>query len=92
MSTALSLAPRLDLSAAKDLHAAVLARRGGDLQLDAGQVTHLGALGLQLLLAAKQSWQRDGHRLAISPRSQAFDDALRLFGVAPDDLVVERRA
>ncbi len=92
MSTAVSLSPRIDLSAVKDLHAAVLARRGGDLVLDAGHVTHLGALGVQLLLAATQSWRRDGHALTITPRSPAFDDALRLFGIALGDLVVERRA
>lgn len=91
MSAALVLVARLDLSAAKPLHAALLARRGGDLVLDAGGVTHLGALGLQLLLSAARSWRRAGHRLAILPRTPAFDDALRLFGVDLDDLQAEPR-
>ncbi len=91
MTAALQLAARLDLGAAKPLHAALLSRCGGDLVLDAGQVTHLGALGLQLLLSAAQSWRQAGHALAITPRTRAFDDALRLYGVPLDDLQTEPR-
>ncbi|MBW6506989.1 MAG: STAS domain-containing protein [Rhodobacteraceae bacterium] len=89
MSAALQLPARLDLTAAKPLHAALLSRRGADLVLDAGQVTHLGALGLQLLASAAQSWRLAGHALAIMPRTQAFDDALTVFGMPLDQLQTE---
>ena len=92
MSAPLLLAARLDLGAARPLHAALLARRGADLVLDAGQVSHFGTLGLQLLLAAARSWRRDGHRLAVAPRSPAFDEALLTFGVPLDDLQAEQAA
>jgi chemotaxis protein CheX len=86
MSADLSLAARLDLNAARPLHAALLARRGDDLVIDAGRVQHLGALGLQLLLAAAQGWRQAGFAVSFARRSPEFDDALRLFGVTLDDL------
>lgn len=92
MSAPLLLAARLDLGTARLLYAALLARRDDDLVLDAGHVSHFGTLALQLLLAAARSWRRDGNRLAITPRSPAFDDALQTFGVALDDLQAERAA
>ena len=84
--TALTLAPRLDLSQVAALTADLRARTGADLVLDAGAVTHLGGLGLQVLLAAAASWRAAGHALSVHPRSEAFDEALTLFGVTPDTL------
>ena len=61
---------------ARTLARDLLARAGCDLTLDAGRVGHLGALALQLLIAAARRWRADGVRLAIEPRSPSFDDAL----------------
>lgn len=81
---ALVLADRLDLTAAGALAAAIRARRGGPLRLDAGAVAHLGGLCLQVLLAGAADWRARGAGWAIDPRSRAFDRALTVFGVAPD--------
>lgn len=94
--TSLSLAPRLDLSQAGPLatalRAQMRAQTGGALVLDASGVTHLGALGLQVLLSAAQSWRAAGQTLTISPRSEAFDEALALFGVPLADLQSQEAA
>lgn len=74
------LADRLDTTAARALAGALRDRIGQDLHLDASAVTHLGGLCLQVLLAAGYDWRATPHRLQIAPRSDAFDDALRLFG------------
>lgn len=86
MTAPLSLAPRLDLPAANPLAEAIRARTGQALDLDAGNVAHLGGLCLQVLLAAAASWRAAGQPLRISPRSQAFEEALAMFGLAPAQL------
>ena len=74
----LTLPPALDLGAAMPLHALLLAHRGADLDLDAAGVERLGGLGLQLLLAARATWQADGMTLRILNLSAPCRDAARL--------------
>ncbi len=80
----LTLASRLDLPAAAPLHAAILARRGAELRLDAGAVSHLGTLCLQVLIAAAAEWRDGGHSLTVAPVSDAFAATLATFGMTPD--------
>ncbi len=75
-----ALAPVLDLKAAGPLKAALIERRGHPLELDAADVQRMGGLCLQVLLSAAATWREEGHSLRIGPRSEAFMDALRLFG------------
>lgn len=75
-----ALAPILDLKAAAPLRSALLERRGHPLELDAADVQRLGGLCLQILLAAAATWRADGLPMRVGPRSEAFLDALRLFG------------
>lgn len=82
----LALPPGLDAAAVEDLHASLLAARGRDLTLAAGEVRKLGALGAQLLLAAARAWAEDGRRLALETPSPDFLDALRLLGLRPEAL------
>ena len=77
----LILAERLNTMAAASLHKALLARRGQDLALDAGSVTDMGALCLQLLLAAARDCRAAGRSFCITARSPAFDAALTTFAV-----------
>ena len=70
----------LDLKAAAPLKATFLEHRGEDVMIDASGVQRLGALCLQVLLAARRAWSEDGHELRFEPRSDAFADALTLFG------------
>ena len=85
MTAQLTLPARLDLTAAKPL-AQDIAAQTGDLHFDASKVTHLGALCLQVLLAAAQSCQASGRGFAISAPSKEFDAALSMLGVDPSQL------
>ncbi|MGB7269858.1 MAG: STAS domain-containing protein [Albidovulum sp.] len=82
----LILPARLDLTQAEALRQACLARRGQPLCIDAGGVRHLGALCLQVLLAAAKDWRQHGLDLQIAPRSAGFDAALGTFAVSLSDL------
>jgi chemotaxis protein CheX len=75
-----ALAPVLDLKAAAPLKAALMERRGHPLEIDAADVQRMGGLCLQVLLAAAAAWRTDGMSLRVGPRSEAFLDALRIFG------------
>ncbi|MDO5658001.1 MAG: STAS domain-containing protein [Paracoccus sp. (in: a-proteobacteria)] len=79
--TALTLASRLDLTAAGPLARDIAA--ADSLELDAGGVEFLGGLCLQILLAAAQDRRRRGLGLTLIGRSDGFDTALAQFGVDP---------
>ncbi len=85
----LALPVRLDLSSVTDLSKSIKAHLGADLTLDAGNVSHLGGLGLQLLASAAASFRAQGNSLTLAPRSEAFDEALALFGTSLDALQSE---
>jgi chemotaxis protein CheX len=77
------LPERLDGAAAPALREALLARRGRDLALEAGSVRRLGGLCLQVLLAARATWQEDGHVLRILNPSPEFEETVRFLAAAP---------
>ncbi len=85
MTAQLTLPSRLDLTAARSLARDIYAS-AGDLEVDASQVTHLGGLCLQVLLAAAHSCMADGRRFAIKDASADFDAAISLFGVDFSDI------
>lgn len=85
--SAIPLPSRLDLGVVQALTQQIILMRGSPVTLDATGVTHLGGLGLQLLLAAAQQWRRDGQDFAVLPRSDEFDRALGLLGLSPDALM-----
>ncbi len=85
----LKLPAILDLKAAAPLAAAFLARRGGDIIVDAGEVQRLGGQCLQVLLAAQMSWREDLNSMHVQAPSADFLLALELFGVTPDHLFQE---
>ena len=79
-TASLTLPLVLDLKAAEPLKASLLEHRGEDLRIDASDVERLGALCLQLLVAARRAWFEDGHAFDVEPRSDAFNQAITLFG------------
>ena len=79
---AVGLPPVLDLSAAGPLAATLLARRGSPLVLEGSAVERLGAQCLQVILAAKQTWDADGQSFGLSAPSPALSDALATLGAA----------
>ncbi|MEI4485934.1 STAS domain-containing protein [Frigidibacter sp. MR17.14] len=89
MSAVFPLPPRLDFNAVQPLAAALRDRSSADLALDVSGVTHLGALCLQVLLAAAQSWRTQGRRLTLTGDSPALDEALELFGIDRAKLVTQ---
>ncbi len=86
---ALTLPPRIDLSNAATVSRDIQAASGGAMVLDASQVAHLGALGVQILLASARSWRAAGQSFTISPRSEAFDETLAQFGLTVGALQTE---
>jgi chemotaxis protein CheX len=78
----MKLSETLDLAAADGLKSALLERRGTALALDASDVRRLGGLCLQVLLAAKATWDADGEAFDIADPSEAFLEAVRLSGAA----------
>ncbi|SFC58757.1 STAS domain-containing protein [Tropicimonas isoalkanivorans] len=86
MTARFSLPARLDLPAATPLAQDLLARRCDALTLAADDVTLLGTPGLQVLLAARRTWEADGQRLAVSSSSPAFEEQLVVFGLSASDL------
>jgi chemotaxis protein CheX len=86
MTARYALPSRLDLPAAAPLAEDLRARAGADLLLDADELTHLGTPGLQVLLAAGQSWRAAGHDLRVEGLSDAVAGQVALFGLTPADL------
>jgi chemotaxis protein CheX len=66
---------------AASLQAQLIGKRGEPTMIDAGNVDRLGALGLQVLLAAAKTWRDDGVELRIVEASESFRSALRITGV-----------
>jgi chemotaxis protein CheX len=71
----------MDLNQAQPLAARLRGMRGKAVALDASRVERVGGLCLQVLLSARNSWASDNFPIAIVNPSQAFSDALALFGV-----------
>lgn len=80
MTSPIRLDANLDIRAAAPLREALLAQAGAPVALDAAHVSRLGALCLQVLLAAQRDWSERGLSFTIQDPSNAFTDTLRLFG------------
>lgn len=87
-SGSLVLAPVLDLRAATPLAEQLLKHRGQTLTLDGSKVERLGALCLQVLLSAIQTWTNDGKAIQLSACSASLIEDLRVLGVDPEQLKV----
>lgn len=72
----------LDYRAAAPLRDALLERRGGPLQVDASRVEKMGALCLQVLVAARRAWNGDHVPFGFGVRSAAFDSSVTAFGAS----------
>jgi len=72
----------LDVRAAAPLKAALAAHRSEDLTLDASEVSRLGALCLQVLLAADAAWRAEGRHIRIVGASAAFLEGARLMAAS----------
>jgi chemotaxis protein CheX len=79
-ASGLSLAPVLDMPAARRLAAVLGECRGRPIEVDASRVKRIGALALQVLLSARKTWAADGHLLRLRDPSPQLCEALALSG------------
>jgi chemotaxis protein CheX len=70
----------LDLNAAGPLANELLARRGSPVIVDGAAVERMGAQCLQVLLAARKTWEADGQSFQLTTPSSALTQALATFG------------
>ncbi|KZY47908.1 hypothetical protein A3731_07420 [Roseovarius sp. HI0049] len=77
------LPARIDSAAACAVAEGIQARCGRSLTLDARQVEFAGALGLQVLIAARRQWREAGHAFRVTGADEALFDICRTLGVAP---------
>lgn len=78
----IALPETLDMRAAQPLRDQLMAARGAKVELDGSGVRRMGALGLQVLLAAERQWRADGHELRLINPSPDLLAGLKLLGVA----------
>ena len=71
----------LGAKAAAGLHAALLARRGQTIVIDASNVDHIGGGCLQLLLSAKLTWESDAQSFNLVSPSKPMIEALEFTGL-----------
>jgi chemotaxis protein CheX len=73
----------LDTGKAASLRELFLARRGGDVAVDASGVRHLGALCAQVLLSATATWRSEERNLVIVNASEPFREGIATLGLHP---------
>lgn len=78
----------MDSSAADSLKELLLASRGRSTEVDASQVRRVGALSLQVLVAASRTWKADGQPYAVVNPSQELTGTIALLGLAADELSI----
>lgn len=88
----LSLAKVLDLNEASALHGKLMAMRGKEVKIDASKVERVGALGVQVLMAAQKTWERDQLPFKFSNVSDAFAKTVQLLGVTGEHLMIKESA
>ena len=90
MGDAVAPSGKLDVSAASDLHAAFVAQPAGDVVLDLSGVAQLGALCLQVCVAAAKTLQAQGHRLEVVNTPDSILAQMQSMGFTPETLAEGR--
>lgn len=83
----ISLPEALDLRAAHPLALALLAARGGPLKLDGSKVESIGAQCMQVIVSARQTWERDAVPLTLTNPTEDLLDAFAVAGLSIDTIV-----
>lgn len=84
MTEAIRLSAQLDATELSVLFPRLAeACQGGTVQLDAGAVTQMGALGAQLILAAAREQRNLGGTLEFSAISERAASQLAMMGLSP---------
>ncbi|MFB2549692.1 STAS domain-containing protein [Ensifer soli] len=85
----LKLAPVLDLNEASALHGRLTELKGSPVVIDASAVERSGALCVQVLIAARNAWERDKLSFTFGKVSDAFRKTTQLIGVNIDPLMAK---
>ncbi|QFT59965.1 hypothetical protein FIU94_14125 [Sulfitobacter sp. THAF37] len=91
MSEPLIPESRLNVTQAASLHAAMKARAGEDLTVDMRQVVQLGALCLQVLVAAGKSARTAGETLQLINVSDQVLAQMNVMGLSPEAIAEGRQ-
>jgi len=75
---------KLDLGAANGLYESLAPRIGQNIEIDLGAVTQLGALCLQILLAAAKATKDAGHAFELSNVSSHIAEQIANMGTTPE--------
>ena len=82
----LKLQPRLGLAEAQPLVTALREHSGSDLVIDASEVSHLGTLCLQALIAAAREHAAEGTGFLINNVNDSCVQQLSVYGLSPEAL------
>ena len=85
----ISLAAVLDLNEASTLRSKLLGLRGSNIVVDASGVERVGALCVQVIMAAAKTWDEDKLSFTFSKVSDAFQKTMQLIGVNIDHLLAK---
>jgi len=87
MAEVLTLPPRLDTTTVGDLSREMTSvLTAGTVRLDGSAVTHMGALGVQVILAAARTVKANGGRIEITDLSDRAERQLSYMGITPEFL------
>jgi len=84
MADRLVLDAKLDLAAAAKLQGKLEKALNAPVSIDAGQVSHMGALCTQILLAAARKAKTRGHAFNIINTSDRVLEKLSAMGLSPE--------
>ena len=85
----ISLAAVLDLNEASTLRGKLMGLRGSNVVIDASGVDRIGALCVQVIMAAAKTWDEDKLSFTFSKVSDAFQKTMQLIGVDIDHLLAK---
>ena len=85
----ISLAAVLDLNEASTLRGKLVGLRGSNVVIDASGVERIGALCVQVIMAAAKTWNEDKLSFTFSKVSDAFQKTMQLIGVNIDHLLAK---
>ncbi len=84
-----SLAAVLDLNEASALRGKLMGLRGGNVAIDASGVERIGALCIQVIMAAAKTWDEDKLSFTFSKVSDAFQKTMEMIGIDIDHLLAK---
>jgi len=86
MNKSIILHSKLDLPAAGPFAKSILGLGDGDIVLDAKDVSQIGALCVQVILAAATSAKKAGHALSLINANDRILDQISHFGLTPESI------